>query len=749
MLGTADLSAIFCAAAAMFFYAGTRLKGRPEQFWLSAGCALKALVWATNRLHGQPGLFVDWHVWLGNLLAFLSMAAFTYGMLQHFGLPARVLRWMTVALCIHTAAYGVVSSIPMLIPEPALRTTFRCLLSVYLLVIAAAAFCAQRREPGLGHAAVGFAALLAPVVAVPMALLAPDVTVYRNLGMVPFMLMVLAVIPAGYIREQRRLEREQLARGSIEHELRDRQAVLQVVGNASPDGWMLLDTTGYVVQVNPAVERMLGLPRQALQGQAMDRFFGAADRARLRAELLLQWRDTTLWDGAEPLEMELNVPGGASFPTRVHVATVEMSGQSYQCLYLVDMRPEQERTEVLAAALAQSRASGEAKTRFLATMSHEIRTPLNGLSGMLDLLGKSPLSGDQRTLLGTATRSARHLRTMLNDLLDMSKIEAGRLELENIDFDVHAQLEHVLGNFGAVARARGLSLAVSWLTPQTLLSGDPHRIVQVLSNLLDNAVKFTDHGGVTVEVSTRLLDDEAGSCELRISVFDTGIGVPAERAEAIFEPFTQADVATSRLRGGSGLGLSLCRQLCRRMGGDVTLVQRSGGGAAFIATAMCGMAYKVTQFEDTQPVMDEDASSLQGLQVLIVDDNNINQALLKRWLRAEGMNTLSAGDGAAALKAVCSQPFDVVLMDISMPVMNGIDATRAIRALALPQLAESARYAQLPIIGISAHAMGGDRERCLEAGMNDYVTKPIERMTLLSRMSQAIGQRQRRASSLG
>lgn len=750
MITGADLAAIFCAAAAgMFHYAGRRLHGRPEQFWLAVGCALLAVVWSTNRIHGAPGLSWDWRMWSANALACVGVAAFSFGMLRHFDMPRPVLGRLILALAGCSAAYIAISSVPDLLSEAALLTTFRLLMSAHFLAIAGAAFWAQRREPGLGHAAAGLAALLAPLFAVPLAILAPEFPVYRDLGIVPFMLLVLAVYPAGHIREQQRLSREQRARGSAEQELRDRRAVLQVVGNASPDGWMLLDTSGSVLLVNAAIERMLGLPRRLLLGQALDPFFSGADRAWLRAELVVQRQDASGSAVAEPRELTLSLSDDVSFPVRAHVASLDMSGQGYQCLYLVDMRPEQERTEALADALAQSRASGEAKTRFLATMSHEIRTPLNGLSGMLDLLGKSPLSADQRSLLGTATRSARHLRAMLNDLLDMSKIEAGRLELENIDFDVHAQLEHVFGNFGAVAHSRGLSLDVVWNAPQTLLSGDPHRIVQVLSNLLDNAVKFTDHGGVAVEVATRLLEHDAERCELRMSVIDTGTGVPADRMEAIFEPFTQAEAATARLRGGSGLGLSLCRQLCRRMGGDVVLSVRPGGGTAFVATVVCGVALKATQFEDSQPMTDEDMSLLRGLQVLIVDDNNVNQVLLKRWLRAEGMKTSSAGDGAAAVKAVCSQPFDVVLMDISMPVMNGIDATRAIRALALPQMPESVCYARLPIIAISAHAMGGDRERCLEAGMDDYITKPIERTTLLGRIFRAVRRRQRRADSEG
>ena len=739
MLSSFDLSAMFSAAvAAMFFYAGRRLPGRPEQFWLAAGCALLAGVWATKRWHPETTPFSTWPLWHLNAVVCLAMAAFSCGMLRHLGLPRRAVYWLTFGICSFTALYIVASGVPGWITDPALRLLFRGFLSAYFVVIAVAAFWAQRREPGLGHAAAGVAALLAPALAVSAALLVPDYTVFRNLGIVPFMLMVLAVIPAGYIREHRRLLREQAARGGVERELRDQQAVLQVVGDASPDSWVLLDTAGRVVLANAAVEALFGVPRRALLGQALESFFQGADRAWLRAELEVRRRAVNRSGAESPRLTTLCLPDQVCFPVRAHFAAMEMSGQHYRCLYLVDLRPELQRTEELATALTQARASSEAKTRFLATMSHEIRTPLNGLSGMLDLLGKSAVSSDQRSLLNAAGASARHLRAMLNDLLDMSKIEAGRLELEDIAFDLHAQLDHVLSSFSAVARARGLSLDVTWNTSQTLLSGDPHRIVQVLSNLLDNAVKFTDAGGVSVEVGTRQLDTPDERCELRVSVVDTGIGVPADRLQAIFEPFTQADTATARLRGGSGLGLALCRQLCRQMGGDVTVASRPEGGSVFSFTVVCGPARGAPQFQDTRPMSEHTRVPLAGVRVLIVDDNNVNQLLLKRWLRAEGMRTHSVGDGAEAVKAVCSQSFDVVLMDISMPVMNGLDATRAIRALDLPQVEETSRFPALPIIGISAHAMSGDRERCLEAGMNDYVTKPIDRVVLLDRIAQSV-----------
>ena len=389
-------------------------------------------------------------------------------------------------------------------------------------------------------------------------------------------------------------------------------------------------------------------------------------------------------------------------------------------------------------AKSAAEAASLAKTAFLATISHEIRTPLNGLAGMLDLLGNTKLDVDAREFLDIASTAARQLRAILNDVLDLSKVEAGKLEFEQVPFDVQEQLGNAVRAFTGAARAKGLQLKIDCNVSAQMLLGDPQRICQIVSNLVDNAIKFTDQGGVEVQVVAHEATDGDDRCDLQVSVSDTGVGVPAEREGAIFEAFTQAEQSTSRRFGGTGLGLTLCRQLCRGMGGDIRFDRRPSGGSVLTFTIPCELAHGISPFADTQPAELADEETLSGRRALVVDDNRVNQTLLKRWLAKENMEVVLAADGADGVHAVVQGKFDIVLMDVSMPVMNGLDATRAIRALASPGTRETQAYARLPIIGISANAMLGDRQNCLECGMTDYVTKPIDRMELLGKIARAL-----------
>ena len=402
-----------------------------------------------------------------------------------------------------------------------------------------------------------------------------------------------------------------------------------------------------------------------------------------------------------------------------------------------DITKRKEAEQALKLALTAANDASQAKSAFLATISHEIRTPLNGLTGMLDLLRRSQLDPEQQELIQVADISARQLRGLLNDVLDLSKIEAGKLAFEQVAFDVQEQLGGVVRTFAAVAQSKSLRLEATWNTPQRLLSGDPQRICQVLNNVLDNAIRFTAAGGVQVHVSTRLLDS-GDACELLIVVSDTGIGVPDAQREKIFEAFTQAEQSTARRFGGSGLGLTLCRQLCRHMAGDIAYQPRQGGGSVFTFTVTCALAHSLSPFIDGAPVDCGPQTALRGRKVLIVDDNRVNQLLLQRWLSKEGMQVEAASNGEIGMRAVVDQRFDVVLMDVSMPVMNGLDATRAIRALAQEGNPATLAFRHLPIIGISANAMRGDQEDCLASGMTDYVTKPIDRAVLLRKITQGL-----------
>ena len=427
---------------------------------------------------------------------------------------------------------------------------------------------------------------------------------------------------------------------------------------------------------------------------------------------------------------------GSLTPVQLVLAPIDWSGRKMLCIHGLVRPVTQDSAVKLQAELEQARSYGLARNRVLATVSHEIRTPLNNVSGMLDLLERSPVDGEQRELLRSARSSSKLLRVLLNDLLDQSKIEAGKLELEEIPFDVQEQLGAALRPFAARAAAQGLAFSVHWDTPQRMLLGDPYRICQVINNLVDNALKFTSQGQIRVEVRT--VEADAGDCELWLLVEDSGIGVAPERTQAVFDAFTQASAATTRQYGGTGLGLYLCRQICERMGGSASVRQRSGGGSVFTCLVRCQVAHGMSPFLETQPLDPSLTRTLEGARVLVVDDNRVNQRLLELWLTKEQMQVYCAADGEAALRTVSERSFDVVLMDVSMPVMNGIDATSAIRALAKTGGAGQQHFASLPIIGVSAYAMKGDRETCVAAGMDDYITKPIERDVLLTKIFAAL-----------
>ncbi len=506
----------------------------------------------------------------------------------------------------------------------------------------------------------------------------------------------------------------------------------------NPAAIVVTDARGTIEYVNPQFSRMTGWGEEEAIGRNPRFLKSGTHSPAFYQDLWETILDGRIWQG----EFRNRRKDGGLYWESASIAPVkDREGRIIRFVAMKQDVTEAKRSrEELIRAKEEAEAANEAKSSFLATMSHEIRTPMNGIIGMTELLVGTDLSAEQREYLEIVRTSAHALLHIINEILDFSKIQAGKMEIERIPFDVRALADGAVDMFALRARDKGLDLAceIDPSVPAAVL-GDPTRLRQVLFNLLDNAVKFTERGSVRLRIEGRPLP--GGAFELTSSVSDTGIGIPEEKQERLFRSFEQLDGSMTRKYGGTGLGLVIARRLVELMGGSISFRSREGVGSRFwvrFPLEVAGRAEAPPAPSLSPPLSRGAGGGVPAdlpdyLRVLLAEDHPISRRLVATLFGKRGWELDVAVDGRQAVERFRSGTYDLVLMDIQMPEMDGLAATREIRRVEAERGGE-----RTPVVALTAYALPGDFERCLAAGMDDYVGKPIRVGELFSSIARVL-----------
>ncbi len=520
--------------------------------------------------------------------------------------------------------------------------------------------------------------------------------------------------------------------GQMQRSLRT-SAVRSACIQQSGDLFYQVSPDGYILDCNEVVLERLGCTREELMGRSVVTLYDEESQEKSLANVETVRREGSIKD----VEMTVVPFEGEPFPVLLSARVLlDQDGSPLSTVSIQrDVSQLEARGRELRAALLQAERAASVKGDFLATMSHEIRTPMNGVLGMLEILLDGDLDADQTECAEIAHSSAISLLSIIDDVLDLSSVEAGKLRLESEELDLEATCRAALAVVTTQARQKGLDLVYCGPERLELVTGDAGRLRQVLVNLLGNAVKFTDEG--EIRLSLEIVEQTAASLLARFLVEDTGIGVPAEFQAELFEPFTQGDASTTRKFGGTGLGLAICQRLVELMGGEIGMRDTQGGGTCFAFTVRLARRAE----HPLAPLPAEHSRAARGARLLttagggvprllLAEDSRANQAVAVRMLEKMGCQVELVEGGAAAVAAVERAVFDVVLMDCQMPGMDGYQAAAEIR---------SAQGDRAPtIVALTAHAMQGERERCLAAGMDDYLAKPFTMYSLGKALQRAL-----------